>query len=50
MRECSGVASSALTRLAKEVEVSLGEYVYGASPVPGIFLGTSNSGDRGRIR
>src|SRR6266478_516010 len=34
----------------KEVEVSFGEYVSGASPAPGIFLGTSTSRDRGRIR
>ena len=34
----------------KEVEVSFGEYVSGALPAPGIFPGTSNSRDRGRVR
>jgi hypothetical protein len=34
----------------QELEVSFGEYVSGASPAPGIFMGTSNSRDHGRIR
>src|SRR6266852_8487356 len=49
---CAVLSSGVISHHAsdKEVEVSFGEYVAGASAAPGIFLGTSNSRDRGRIR
>ena len=34
----------------KNVEVSFGGYVFGASPPPEIFLGASNSRDSRRVR
>ena len=48
---CAGLSLSAISHYAfdKEVEVSFGKYGSGTFPAPGIFLGTSNSRDRGRI-